>query len=246
MRPIRINVEPLLELFQRHGALRMPEMKKALGTQVDVTVFRKLASVGYQSSYSHRGSYYTLKSIVRFDKQGLWCCRGAWFSRHGTLLETTVALVEESPAGYLAAELEEVLHVPVKDALRQVVEAGRLHRQDHQGLYLYLARDRTRRQEQCAARQARQEGVDEREEEFRAARVLFYSLLDEQKRRLFAGLESFKEGHGGDRQLAQALGLDEQTVARGRRELLSGEVQPHGVRRPGAGRPRAEKKRRAS
>jgi hypothetical protein len=246
MRPIRFNLEPLLKLFKRHGALTMPEMKGALGTQVDVTVFRKLASVGYQSSYSHRGSYYTLKSMARFDKQGLWCCRGAWFSRHGTLLDTSVALVEEAPAGYLASELQEVLHVPAKDALRQVVEAGRLHRQDHQGLYLYLARDRTRRQQQWAARQARQVCEDEREEEFRAARVLFFSLLDEQKRRLFAGLESFKEGHGGDVQLARALGLDVETVARGRRELLSGEMDPKRVRRAGAGRPRAEKKRRTS
>jgi hypothetical protein len=76
--------------------------------------------------------------------------------------------------------------------------------------------------------------------------VLFYSLLDEQQRRLYAGLESFKQGHGGDRQLAQALGLDEDTVARGRRELLSREVQPDRVRRAGGGRPRAEKKRPTS
>ena len=46
-----------------------------------------------------------------------------------------------------------------------------------------------------------------------------------------------------DRQLAEALGLDEDTVARGRRELLAAEVQPDRVRRIGGGRPRAEKKR---
>jgi hypothetical protein len=73
-----------------------------------------------------------------------------------------------------------------------------------------------------------------------------FSLLDEQQRRLFAGLESFRHGHGGDRELAQALGLDDETVARGRRELLAGEVDPKRVRRPGGGRPRAEKKRQTS
>lgn len=76
--------------------------------------------------------------------------------------------------------------------------------------------------------------------------MLFYSLLDEQQRRLYAGLESFKQGHGGDRQLAQALGLEEETVARGRRQLLAREVQVSRVRRVGGGRPRAEKKRPAS
>ena len=42
--------------------------------------------------------------------------------------------------------------------------------------------------------------------------------------------------------MAQALGLDEQTVARGRRQLLAGQVQQQRVRRPGGGRPQAEKK----
>jgi predicted ArsR family transcriptional regulator len=75
---------------------------------------------------------------------------------------------------------------------------------------------------------------------------LFYSLLDEQQRRLHAGMESLKHGHGGDRQLAEILGLDAETVARGRRELLAGQVQRERVRRVGSGRPRAEKKRQAS
>jgi hypothetical protein len=42
------------------------------------------------------------------------------------------------------------------------------------------------------------------------------------------------------------LGLDEETVARGRQELLAAKVQPDRVRQPGGGRPRAEKKRPAS
>jgi hypothetical protein len=45
--------------------------------------------------------------------------------------------------------------------------------------------------------------------------VLFYGLLDEQQRRLFAGLESIKLGHGGDHILAEFLDLDPHTVARG-------------------------------
>lgn len=243
MRPIRILLQPLLDLFHRFRAVTMPEMKAALGTGADLTVFRKLSTLSYQTSYSHRGGFYTLQSIPRFDAQGLWCCRGAWFSRQGTLFDTAAALVEAAPGGYEAAELDERLHVPVKDALRQLVQSGRLHRQEFEGHYLYLANERGRRQEQWANRQARQPAIDSRAEQFRAARALLFGLLDEQQRRLFAGLESFKLGHGGDRELAQALGLDEETVARGRRELLAGEVDPHRVRRPGGGRPRVEKKR---
>ena len=243
MKSVRFALQPLLDLFERLRAVTMPEMKAALGNPVDVTVFRKLALLDYFTSYSHRGGFYTLKSIPRFDAQGLWVGRGAWFSQHGTLLDTAAAMVQEASAGYVSSELEGLLHVPVKDVLRQLHQAGRIQRHDFQGLYLYTAQDRNRRQEQCAARQGLLETVDQEQDQRRAAIVLFYSLLDEQQRRLYAGLESLKQGHGGDRKLAQTLGLDEETVARGRRELLAGQVQRHRVRGPGGGRPRAEKKR---
>src|SRR5258708_30432452 len=207
MRPVRFVLRPLLELFQRLRAATMPEMKAALGTRAEVTVFRKLASLPYQTSYSHRGAFYTLASIPRFDSQGLWCCRGAWFSQSGTLLKVAEVLVSQAPAGYFTSELEEVLHVPAKDALRQLVQAARLHRQDFHGLYLYTAKDRSRRQEQRAARQAQWEAVDAQEQQLRAAVVLFYSLLNEQQRRLYAGLASFKEGHCGDSHPAPGLWL---------------------------------------
>src|SRR5262245_44397112 len=215
MQTVRFLLQPLRELFERLRALTMPEMKAALGTDVDVTVFRKLAQLPYRTSYSHRGGYYTLDTIPRFDEQGLWCCRGALFSQYGTLLDTAQALVSGSPAGYLAHELEGLLQVSVKDPLRRLVEEHRLSREPLGRLYLYTAPHRLRRQEQWAARQAQVQARDPEEEKFRAALVLFYSLLDEQQRRLYAGLESLQRGHGGDRQMAEYLGLDVQTVARG-------------------------------
>ena len=246
MRPVRVVLQPLLDLFKRLRALTMPEMKAALGTRADMTVFRKLGTLDYLTSYSHRGGYYTLAAIPRFDTHGLWRARGACFSRQGTLLNTAEVLVRESSAGYHAAELESVLHVSVKDVLRQLTEVGRVHRDEFGGLYLYTAADRVRRQEQRAARQALGESVDTEQHQRRAAIVLFYRLLDEKQRRLYAGLESLKYGHGGDRYLAQVLGLDAETVARGRRELLEGQIDRDRVRAPGGGRPRAEKKRHIS
>jgi len=243
MRTVRFVLQPLLGLFKRLRAITMPEMKAALGSRVDMTVFRKLATLDYLTSYSHRGGYYTLASIARFDSQGLWLARGAWFSRHGTLLNTAAALVKESPAGYYATELARVVHVPVKDALRQLTQTGRVHREDFHGLLFLHLKGAAPAQEQRRARQSLGESVDEEQHQRRAAIVLFYSLLDEQQRRLYAGLESLKQGHGGDRKLAEFLGLDEETVARGRRELLEGQIQLGRARRPGGGRPRAEKKR---
>ena len=79
-------------------------------------------------------------------------------------------------------------------------------------------------------------------DELKAAIILFYSLLDEQQRRLYAGLESLKLGHGGDRQLAEFLHLDTHTVARGRQQLLDQDVAFARVRKLGGGRQRTEKK----
>jgi len=70
------------------------------------------------------------------------------------------------------------------------------------------------------------------------------SRLDEQQRRWYAALEATRLGHGGERLMAHITGLDPQTIRRGRRELASecSERPAAGVRTPGAGRPRAEKK----
>jgi hypothetical protein len=239
MKPSRFPAERLEAFLQLNKVATLPQLKTALGTAVDVTVFRKLSTLPYRTSYSHRGAYYTLDILAHYDELGLWSYRDIYFSRLGTLLDTTVALVTKSPAGYFTDELEAVVRVVAKDTLRQLVQRERLYRRELGGRYLYCAIERGRRQEQWAARQAQRSPEDD----LQAAMVLFYSLLDEQQRRLYTGLESLEWGHGGDRRMAQLFGLDADTIARGRVELLSGQVLQERVRRVGGGRPRAEKKR---
>lgn len=239
MNVVRYPPDTLARLLRDQKVATMPQLKSALGTSVTFTVLRKLAALGYHSSYSHSGTYYTLDAIAQYDERGLWSYRDIHFSRHGTLLNTAARLVTNAPAGYFAKELDGVVQVATKDALRLLVQQDRLYRRDLAGRYLYCAKEHQRRQEQWAARQAQQSPEDD----FQAAMVLFYSLLDEQQRRLYAGLESLEWGHGGDQRMARLFGLDPDTVARGRVELLGGHVLQERVRRVGGGRPRAEKKR---
>jgi hypothetical protein len=249
-----VDAERIRQLLSRQKIATMPELKAALGTEVDLTVFRKLRELVYHSSYSHRGRYYTLDEIARFDATGLWSFRSVWFSRFGTLVRTCEVLVEESEAGYFADELEATLHVGVKDALRKLASEGRIAREKAGGRYLHLSADGSTRREQLRARHVRMAAPGELvafgagtrvlPDELKAAIVLFFALLDEKQRRLYAGLESLKLGHGGDQKIAELLGLDPGTVARGRKELLSQDVEMEGVRRKGAGRPPSEKKRR--
>ncbi len=88
-----------------------------------------MAALAYHSSYSHRGKYYTLDEIARFDARGLWSCRSVWFSAHETLRRTCEVLVTDAEAGYATDEFEQVLHVGVKDPLRTLAGEGRIVRE---------------------------------------------------------------------------------------------------------------------
>jgi hypothetical protein len=143
------------------------------------------------------------------------------------------------------------LHVEVHDALLQLVRQRRVTRRQVSGLYLYTSMTPDLRRRQLLARRRSQTvpiatditTVEISPDELKTAIILFYSLLDEQQRRLYAGLESLKLGRGGDPQLAEFLGLDPHTVARGRQELLDQKVAIGRVRRSGGGRKPVEKKR---
>lgn len=251
MRPISFPSDVLRSLLLRNKIATLDELKEALGSPVALTVFRKLRSLGYLTSYSHRGRYYTLSQVPDFDEQGLWSHASVYFSRFGTLLATAEAFIHHSPRGYFAEELARALHVEVQDTLHQLTQEQRVARQIISGKYLYLAVERSRQQAQLRPRRSLEalptvvdpSRLEIPEAELKAAILLFYSLLDEQQRRLYAGLEALKLGRGGDRQLAELLDLDPHTVARGRQQLLAQDVEVERARRIGGGRQRVEKKR---
>jgi hypothetical protein len=251
MRPNTFDAKTLRQCLLRYKIATLPDLKRALGTEVDLTVYRKLKPLGYLSSYTHRGRYYTLSEIARFDDKGLWSHEAVWFSRYGTLLETVETFVNGSPEGFFASDLADTLHVEVHDALRQLVEQRRLQRTEVSGLYLYTAIHRSTHRQQFLTRRTTQSvpvvadvsALQISPEELKATILLFYSLLDEQQRRLYAGLESIKLGRGGDVLLADFLALDVHTVARGRQQLLDRDVASGGrTRRQGGGRMATEKK----
>lgn len=250
MRPLYFDPQTLRKHLLRYKIATLAELKQALGTTADLTVFRKLKTLDYLSSYTHRGSYYALHETARFDDTGLWSHDAVWFSRFGTLVATIEAFVNPSPRGWFADELADVLHAEVQDPLHDLLRAGRLRRSQVTGRFLYTSADGKQARDQLRTRQTAQStplvvdasALRVSPHELQAAILLFYSLLDEQQRRLFAGLESMKLGHGGDSIVAEFLGLDPHTVARGRHQLLHQDVMSGRTRRTGGGRKRVEKK----
>jgi hypothetical protein len=101
MRPLSYRSDELRSLLMRTKIATLDELKQALGTSIDVTVFRKLKPLDYLTSYSHRGRYYTLREIALFDEKGLWSQEMVWFSQLGTLL-SIVPRAGFSPTNLLA------------------------------------------------------------------------------------------------------------------------------------------------
>ena len=251
MRPTSFVPSVLRQHLRRNKIADLPELKRVLGTGTDLTVFRKLKQLDYLVSYTHRGRFYTLPEMAHFDDRGLWSHQGVWFSRQGTLLATVEVFVNQSVQGYYAHELADELHAVVQQPLRHLVAQQRLTRIEIHDQFLYTAIDPISRRQQTLVRRSQQAvpvavhaaALQASPDELKTAIPLFYGLLDEQQRRLFAGLESIRLGHGGDTLLSNFLGLDVHTVARGRQQLLEQNVISGRTRRLGGGRTPSEKKR---
>lgn len=138
--PTPVPAPPALEtLFRRKPAVDLDELRRALRTPSRTTVFRALRPIGYLTSYSHTGRYYTLRRIPRFDPHGLWWYHDIGFSAHGTLRRTLTHLVETSPVGQTHDELCDRVHLRVHNTLRLLVRAGAIVREPWPGAFVYLS-----------------------------------------------------------------------------------------------------------
>ena len=243
--------EALLTYLNNYKIATMNEIKAALNTQSRMTAFRRLSKLDYISSCSHRGKYYSLERIAKYGEYGLWIHKSVLFSKYGTLKNTLQILLDQSSKGYTASEFNEILNIKVDDALLELVKNKIISRKKMSGVYVYLSNA-----PKCAKKQelTRKDCIQYKDDlkmrpeilmnELNAALIIFFSTLNEKQRRFYAGFESLKIGYGGDKQIAELLNIDRRTVAKGRIELLNGEVDLDAIREAGGGRKPIKKKSR--
>lgn len=153
MRSAQFTLKDLRKAFARRKVLTKEELLQACGCSA-MTVWRILRKHGYFTSYNHNAKYYTLAHIPQFDERGLWAYRTIRFSKWGTLPQTILAVIEHSPAGMTAHELEELLHLPNgKPTLTKLVQRGVLQRERIAGAFVYLASEQGQRRQQLKQRQ---------------------------------------------------------------------------------------------
>ncbi len=255
MKTTKNDANDIRKLLLKKKAATMPELKAVLETDVKMTVFRKLNELSYIASYSHSGQYYTLSDIPDFDDRGLWRHNSAMFSIHGNLQKTVKAFVDSSKAGYTVNELKKILQIEVKEPLLIQFRKKQVYRKKISGCYVYFTTESQAKKNQQLNRSDQKpvsvldaNDYNSRSLPDKVVRSiwLFLSILNEKQRRLFAGLESLKIGHGGDKKVSVLFGMDPHTVAKGRSELLSESIGIERIRKKGAGRIPTEKKARKS
>jgi hypothetical protein len=145
----------LRKFFRKRSAGQLADLFKVLQTASRMSVFRRLKTLGYHSSYTHGGRYYTLAEVPEFDSWGLWFHRQVGFSRAGTLKETVVELVGGSPAGMTPKELRALLRLAVSNALyntlSELARSAQLQSRKLSGRTVYLSAET-----QIAAKQIEQ------------------------------------------------------------------------------------------
>jgi hypothetical protein len=133
--------EALSRLFHRHRIVDIERLGDALQTTSRMSIYRRLLVLGYVTSYSHTGRYYTPADVPQFDAEGLWQFQGVYFSRFGSVKATVEHLVQVSETGRTHEELALRLRVRVQNALLNLVRQHRIGRVPLGALYLYVSAD---------------------------------------------------------------------------------------------------------
>jgi hypothetical protein len=130
-------------------------LEARIGERSRRSLFRDLKKLGYLSSFTHAGRYYTLPDIPQFDADGLWFHEKVGFSRLGTLKETVSHLVPEAPAGRTHGELRALLRVRVQNTLHDLHHRRAIGRRVVEGLHelVYVSPDPTAADRQMARRE---------------------------------------------------------------------------------------------
>jgi len=137
---VKTPEQELISAFQEKKYWMIKPLSQQMNYSIP-SVRRFLAKIGYFSSFTHNGKWYTLASIPRFNNKGLWFYKDIGFSRHGALTVTLIKLVETSMSGMTADQLGKILRCRCHAVLVQLYRKGLLQRQKHGASFVYLSSD---------------------------------------------------------------------------------------------------------
>ncbi len=162
-----MNAEPsypdkIQKLLRAHTIMSLKQLRLELGNRPRSSLFRDLQKLDLVTSYTHAGQYHALKSVVRFDGQGLWFFEQAGFAQHGTLKNALVHTISNAQVGMTQNELKSLFRIKVQNTLTHLIKSDKVGRQrlpDH--AYVYLNVDKHKAEDQLQRRLAIHKSVPE-------------------------------------------------------------------------------------
>ena len=132
--------ENSIRSFNLRKVLTITELSKILVCSI-ITVRRRLKEWRTYTSYNKNGRYYTLPSIPKFNKKGIWTYKDIFFSKYGTLKNTIIALAAKSKQGLTHSELEEIIWMNPKCFMARFKEIPGLRKEKYKNQIVYFSAD---------------------------------------------------------------------------------------------------------
>jgi hypothetical protein len=151
MKPSYPNL--IRKLLQSKKIMSLKQIRHEIPDRPRSSLFRDLKQVELLTSYSHAGQHHALKSMVKFNPNGLWFYEQIAFSKYGTLKNTLVQIITNSPAGMTHKELKTLLRIQVQNPLTHLIKNVLLQRRLlSDQVFVYLSHNDSQAQEQWQKR----------------------------------------------------------------------------------------------
>ena len=151
MKPSYPNL--IRKLLQSKKVMSLKQIRHEIPDRPRSSLFRDLNKVELLTSYSHAGQHHALKSMVKFNPNGLWFYEQISFSKYGTLKKTLVKIISNSPTGMTQKELKILLRIQVQNPLTHLIKTHVLQRRSlADQVFVYLAHDDSMAQTQWQKR----------------------------------------------------------------------------------------------
>jgi hypothetical protein len=101
----------------------------------------KLKTWRTYTSYNQNARYYALPDVPQFDEHGLWKHKNIFFSKHGTLKQTVVHLIQNASSGLDGNQISEIVGLPQQSFLHHFCDTQGIRREKYDGIYVYFSDD---------------------------------------------------------------------------------------------------------
>ena len=104
----------------------------------EATLRRDIRRIKGITSFTHQGSFITLKDIPKFDKNGVWFYRKVGFTKYKNSLELIVHLIDDSKEGLTREQIQEIVNIQIFQQIQTLLKRNKLYRSKIGNKYVYL------------------------------------------------------------------------------------------------------------